>query len=375
VEEDRTVPIFTPPVKYVYLDVVGFSNGRSAEAQADIVGTINRIVLESFAKLVEEREQGILANFVQATALINTGTSREVLYFPTGDGLCVALLGHLHAYDAHLRLALRILEGVNRHNQAMKNTQRQFNIRIGLNENVDVIVTDINGQPNLAGAGINIAQRVMDFADGGQVLVSHAVHEILSYHEAYMDKFRAYSGTTKHQKRLPAFQYIDDLSVGLNAAVPTRFRAQQQAEPPLSLYEAYWFALALKYEGVFSALAKEDSSFLAGIMAFLHVLAEENYLEHGSSQFDRPPPWLEFNIGRSASVVAKHLYSISEHVTRWHLASLIAERLSSRRTYFQEPGAHYGAVFINAAGKDKLLKEQPTVADAVAEGKFIPTAD
>lgn len=50
---------------------------------------------------------------------------------------------------------------------------------MGINTNADNLVTDINGARNLAGAGINIAQRVMDSADGNQILVSHSVYDTL----------------------------------------------------------------------------------------------------------------------------------------------------------------------------------------------------
>ena len=44
--------------------------------------------------------------------------------------------------------------------------------RIGLNLGPVRLVRDLNGRPNIIGDGINVAQRVMAFADAGQILVS-----------------------------------------------------------------------------------------------------------------------------------------------------------------------------------------------------------
>ena len=58
--------------KYVFVDVVQFSHGRSVEAQAEIVR--------------------VLSNLVEASLSANNTASDAYLVLPTGDGMCISLL-------------------------------------------------------------------------------------------------------------------------------------------------------------------------------------------------------------------------------------------------------------------------------------------
>ena len=75
---------------------------------------------------------------------------------------------------------------------------RKFHVRIGINENVDNLIIDINGKLNVAGSGINMSQRIMSCCDGGQILISQTVYEFLSAREEYMNLFKVYPATGKH---------------------------------------------------------------------------------------------------------------------------------------------------------------------------------
>ena len=72
--------------------------------------------------------------------------------------------------------------------------------RIGINLGPVRMVKDPNGQPNIIGDGINVSQRVMAFAEAGQILVSRSYYEIVSHiSEGYTELF-SYEGsrTDKH---------------------------------------------------------------------------------------------------------------------------------------------------------------------------------
>jgi class 3 adenylate cyclase len=173
----------TIPAKYVFLDVVGFTHERSVEAQSDIVHILNDIV-----------QGGITENEVPKDKLI---------LLPTGDGMCIALLNVESPYDVHLLIALSIVKRVHEHNEEIENEMRKFQVRIGLNSNIDNLVTDINGNRNIAGAGISVASRVMNVADGNQILVGESVFDTLRYREKYMSAFKHYPATVKHEVKLP----------------------------------------------------------------------------------------------------------------------------------------------------------------------------
>ena len=120
--------------KYIFLDVVGFSK-RSAEAQSQIVKALNSIVHAALRQCQVDDQDRIL--------------------IPTGDGMCIALVNIQLPYDIHIQTALQILKLLSEHNQSTPDASRQFEVRIGINQNTDILVQDVNDRPNIAGAGIN----------------------------------------------------------------------------------------------------------------------------------------------------------------------------------------------------------------------------
>jgi hypothetical protein len=268
----------TPLVKYIYLDVVGFSNGRSAQAQAYIVANLNTIVLQAVQEVTTKSTlPSIWEGLAKSAVMGNIGSIEEVLYFPTGDGLCIALLNPLLPLDTPLTIALRILGKVLEHNMGREDNQRQFMVRIGINQNHDVLLRDINQRPNMAGAGINIAQRVMDFADASQILVSQSTYDILGYQEMYMEAFRPFRDTIKHGRVLNVYQYIGTDHPGLDTFVPTRWRpkAQPTIDRLLTLYEGHWFAYAQLHRRKFEELTRAEGSSMHSITILLHFLAQD----------------------------------------------------------------------------------------------------
>jgi class 3 adenylate cyclase len=180
----------TQSAKYVFLDVVQFTHNRNVEAQSDIVDVMNKIVLDAIAQFG-----------------IAEGTR---LFIPTGDGLCIALMNTEgpYPYDIHMSVALEILKSLDAYNINQPDAMRQFQVRIGINSNEDNLIRDINGRSNLAGAGISLASRIMDKADGSQILVGESVFERLQQREKYMEQFKNFGVTDKHGKWFRLHQYV-----------------------------------------------------------------------------------------------------------------------------------------------------------------------
>jgi hypothetical protein len=105
----------------------------------------------------------------------------------TGDGAAISFLGDIS--DAlHAALSMRsslLNEGVR--------MEPPLLVRMGVNLGPVRLVKDINGQPNIVGDGINVAQRVMGFADPGQILVSR------SYYDAVSRLSQEYAGMFHYQ--------------------------------------------------------------------------------------------------------------------------------------------------------------------------------
>jgi class 3 adenylate cyclase len=186
--------------KYLFLDIICFSRNRTVEAQTDIVNVMNETVRDS---LKEHKIQ----------------TKHRIL-IPTGDGICIALLNIDDPYDIHLQLALTILEKIYQYNHATEDEMRQLQIRIGINENTDNLIVDVNGNDNVAGAGITEAQRIMDRGDENTILLGRTVYAKLKQREKYVGKFRGYVTLIKHRQKLEMYQLINPGVVFLNSDIP-----------------------------------------------------------------------------------------------------------------------------------------------------------
>ncbi|HWN30307.1 MAG TPA: adenylate/guanylate cyclase domain-containing protein [Burkholderiales bacterium] len=91
----------------------------------------------------------------------------------TGDGVAISFLG---APEEALFVAMNLRDVL----ASTQNTS-DLSARIGINLGPVRVVKDINGQPNIIGDGINVAQRVMSFAQPGEVLVSRSYYEVVSH--------------------------------------------------------------------------------------------------------------------------------------------------------------------------------------------------
>lgn len=195
--------------KYIFLDVVGFTrHDRKVEAQADIVKQLNEIVSETI------KEKAVLEN--------------KRIFIPTGDGMCIALLGVENPADIHIQIALSILDRLNEYNTSIDNETRRFQVRIGIEANTDTLVVDINNQQNIAGAGISMASRIMNLADENQILVGDGVYNVLKHRERYASAFMAFNAIVKHDTRITVYQFVGEGYDGLNIEPPMHFQAGQE---------------------------------------------------------------------------------------------------------------------------------------------------
>lgn len=119
-------------------------------------------------------------------------TDRIIL--DTGDGAAVNFLGDV---ESALTAALRLRASLLAEDPYL---EPQLLVRIGINLGPVRLVRDINGQPNIVGDGINVAQRVMGFADASQILVSRSYYDAVSRLSAQYTGMFHYQGsrTDKH---------------------------------------------------------------------------------------------------------------------------------------------------------------------------------
>jgi hypothetical protein len=137
----------------LFVDIVGYSKTSVAE-QFELKNRFNQMLAEALDVLKR----------------------RDRVIVDSGDGAAVVFLGDPE--DA-------LLVGL-----AMRSHARRLSMRMGINLGPVKLMSDLNDQVNVIGDGINVAQRVMNFADPGQLLVSANYKEVVSrLSEQYADLF------------------------------------------------------------------------------------------------------------------------------------------------------------------------------------------
>jgi len=139
------------------------------------IGHVLFIDIVGYSKLLinEQSEQiQTLKEIVRATEQFRLAEAEgKLLRLPTGDG---GALVFRNSPEAPVLCALEISKALKSH--------PELHVRMGIHSGPVNEITDLNEQANIAGAGINIAQRVMDCGDAGHILVSKHVAEDLEHY-------------------------------------------------------------------------------------------------------------------------------------------------------------------------------------------------
>jgi class 3 adenylate cyclase len=149
----------------LFLDVVGYSR----------LGVTQQIQLK-------QRFNEVLS------AALQDNEPRDRVVIDTGDGAAVAFLGDP---ERALFAALAVFDNVG-----------ELPVRMGINLGPVHVSRDINGQENVIGDGINVAQRVMSFASEGQLFVSRSFYDVVLLLSAeYATMFQPIGGRTDKHAR------------------------------------------------------------------------------------------------------------------------------------------------------------------------------
>jgi hypothetical protein len=110
-------------------------------------------------------------NVIVGKGLENVPASDRII-LDTGDGAALCFLGDPED-------ALFVTNSI-RNDFATETEVPELKVRIGINLGPVKVMRDLNGNPNIVGDGINVAQRVMSFAQTNQILVSRSYYEVVS---------------------------------------------------------------------------------------------------------------------------------------------------------------------------------------------------
>jgi len=163
-------------------------------------------------------------NVILAEAIKDVAVNDRII-LDTGDGAAISFLGDPE--DA-LFVALSIRDAIIGGDGS---TSPHLSARIGINLGPVKLVQDINGQRNLIGDGINVAQRVMSFTEPGQVLVSRSYFEVISRLSQEYAKLFHYEGS-RADKHVREHQVYSVHPVEKEKAPPPAPPVQRKEERP-----------------------------------------------------------------------------------------------------------------------------------------------
>ena len=177
----------------LFIDIVGYSK---------LLITEQRDQIQKLKQIVRGTEQFRLAE-----------VEGKVLRLPTGDG---GALVFSTSPEAPVLCAMEISKALKSH--------PELHMRMGIHSGPVNEITDLNEQANIAGAGINIAHRVMDCADSGHILLSKHVAEDLEQYPRWQTYLHDLGECeVKHGARLGVVNFYGD-EIG-NPQLPKKFQA------------------------------------------------------------------------------------------------------------------------------------------------------
>src|SRR5947199_3799849 len=183
----------------LFIDIVGYSK-LLIDEQRDYLHTLNEVVRET-------------DSFRAAEA------AGKLTRLPTGDGMALVFAT---TPDAPVSCALQVSKALRSH--------PELRVRMGIHSGPVSGITDVNDRSNVAGAGINLAQRVMDCGDAGHILLSkHVADDLEQYRQWRSHLHDLGECEVKHDVRVHVVNlYTDELG---NQAVPEKLRQVKATQP------------------------------------------------------------------------------------------------------------------------------------------------
>src|SRR4051794_25764447 len=184
------------------------------------IGHVLCIDIVGYSKLLinEQTEQiQTLREIVRGTEQFRLAEAQgKLVRLPTGDG---GALVFRNSPEAPVLCALEISKELKAH--------PEMHVRMGIHSGPVNEITDLNEQANIAGAGINIAQRVMDCGDAGHILLSKHVADDLEHYPRWQPYLHPLGECeVKHGARIGVVNLHND-EAG-NPRSPKKLQAVQQ---------------------------------------------------------------------------------------------------------------------------------------------------
>src|SRR5438477_1778949 len=206
----------------------------SAEVKKEIELEIAHVLfidIVGYSKLLidqQRRSLELLNEIVRGTEQFRKAeASHRLITIPTGDGMALVFY---NTPEAPVECALEVSRAAREH--------PELKLRMGVHSGPVSGVVDVSGRSNIAGAGINIAQRVMDCGDAEHILLSkHVAEDLEQLGHWHRHLHNLGDCEMKHGARVSVVNlYTEELG---NPEVPQKFRqARQKAATPVASAKA-----------------------------------------------------------------------------------------------------------------------------------------
>ena len=183
----------------------------------DIVG-YSKLLIDEQKELLQE-----LNEIVRKTDQVRAAEAEgKLVRLPTGDGMALVFSNNP---EAPVECALEISKALQNH--------PEIKLRMGIHSGAVNQIADVNERSNVAGAGINIAQRVMDCGDAGHILLSKHIAEDLAQYRHWQPYLHDLGECeVKHGDRVSVVNlYTEELG---NPAIPEKFSRVPPVEAAVS---------------------------------------------------------------------------------------------------------------------------------------------
>jgi class 3 adenylate cyclase len=207
----------------------------------DVVG-YSKLLVNEQTRLVRR-----LNEIVQSTEQVRLASEKDkLLLVATGDGMALVFRD---SPESPVRCALEL-------SQDLKKETTTIPVRMGIHSGLLNEVMDVNNRMNVTGAGINIAQRIMDCGDAGHILLSKHVAEDLQHDERWRPYLHDLGQCeVKHGLRVELFNLYN--SEAGNPELPEKVRRTRRKHVATS-------ALVLSSAGRLGLLVLGTSWFVTG---------------------------------------------------------------------------------------------------------------
>src|SRR6266446_6516514 len=223
----------------LFIDIVGYSK-LLIDEQRDYLHTLNEVIKRT-------------DSFRAADA------AGKLTRLPTGDGMALVFAT---TPDAPVQCALEISNALRSH--------PELRVRIGIHSGPVSGITDVNDRSNVAGAGINLAQRVMDCGDAGHILLSkHVADDLEQYRQWRSHLHDLGECEVKHDVRVHVVNlYTDELG---NPETPEKFQQAKATQPAPAIAAAEAKPTPRRPRGLIAALIIGAAiAAVAGFYIFSH---------------------------------------------------------------------------------------------------------